>query len=117
MGNSLGHFEFMTDDPAKTQAFYGKVFDWEFDSSEMPGYTLIRTGSRPGGGLMKRPTECPQPAMNCYFEVESIDATLSRAEGAGASVVVPKTEIPDMGWYAMFTDPDGICVGLWQGKS
>jgi predicted enzyme related to lactoylglutathione lyase len=117
MGNPLGHFEFMTDDPEKTKAYYGKVFSWEFDDKTMPGYTLIRTGLKPGGGVIKRPESCPHPVLNCYFEVESIMATIDKAESAGGKVIVPKTEIPDTGWYAMIADPDGICVGLYEGKA
>ena len=50
MPNPLCHFEFMTGDLAKCQAFYGKVFDWQFDDKSIPGYSLINAGSEPSGG-------------------------------------------------------------------
>ena len=114
MANPLCHFEFMTADPQKCRAFYGKVFGWEFDDQSMSGYTMIKTGADPCGGLMQRPNECPQSALNVYFMVDDIDAALKAAEAAGGQIIVPKTPIPDVGHFAMMGDPEGIVVGLFQ---
>jgi predicted enzyme related to lactoylglutathione lyase len=27
------------------------------------------------------------------------------------------TEVPDMGWFSIITDPTGAMVGLWQTRS
>ena len=116
MANPLCHFEFMTDDEEKCKAFYGAVFDWSFDNSSMPGYTLIQTGSQPGGGVMKRPAEAPEPAFNAYFLVDDMDATLAKIAEAGGTIVVPKTPIPKVGYYAIFLDPEHICLGLFQSE-
>jgi hypothetical protein len=104
----------MTDDPQKCKAFYGKVFGWGFDDSSMPGYTMINTGEPPGGGLMKRPPQAPAVALNTYFMVEDIDATLTKVQEAGGKVLVPKTPIPNVGSFAFFADPEGICVGIFR---
>jgi predicted enzyme related to lactoylglutathione lyase len=114
MPNPLCHFEFMTDDPQKCKAFYKAVFDWEFDDSSMPGYTLIKTGSEPGGGLMKRPEQAPQACYTTYFMVDDIDATLKKVTAAGGTTIVPKTPIPNVGQFAMFADPEGITLGLFK---
>ncbi|MHC4065083.1 MAG: VOC family protein [Planctomycetota bacterium] len=114
MGNPLVHFEFMTDDEDKCRAFYGSVFDWEFDASSMPGYTLIKTGTDPSGGLMKRPAESPSTALNVYFEVDDVEAVLAKVTSAGGTVLVPKTPIPNVGAFGMFADPENNCVGVFQ---
>lgn len=114
MGAPLCHFELMSNDPARCKRFYGDLFGWEFDDTSMPEYTMINTGSEPGGGLMQRPEQAPCPALNVYFMVEDIDATLTKAGVAGAQVCVPKTPIPGTGWFAMILDPEGIPVGLFQ---
>lgn len=114
MGAPLCHFELMTDDPDKCKAFYGDVFGWEFDDNAMPGYTLIKTGTEPDGGLMKRPAEVPSVALNTYFLVDDIDATLEKVKNAGGTVCLPKTPIPDVGDYAFFLDPEGIPVGIFH---
>jgi predicted enzyme related to lactoylglutathione lyase len=35
---------------------------------------------------------------------------------AGAQVIVPRTEVPNIGWFAMFLDPDRIPIGIMQLK-
>ncbi len=116
MANPLCHFELMVSDPEKTKAFYGKVFDWEFDDTGMPGYTMLRTGSDPGGGIMKKPDEAPHFALSVYFLVDSIDETLKKVEGAGGKIGMGKTEIPGVGYWGLFFDSDGIPVGIFQNK-
>jgi len=114
MGAPLCHFEFMTDNPDKCKAFYTKVLGWEFADCGMPGYTMIKTGQAPEGGMMQRPPQAPHAAMNIYFMVEDIGATLGKVEKTGGRVIVPKTPIPNVGSFAMFADPEGIVVGIFQ---
>ena len=114
MGAPLCHFEFMSDSPAECKAFYAGVFNWQFDDESMPDYTLIRTKKEPGGGVLKRPADAPGPALNVYFMVDDIDATLQKVQRGGGRVVVPKTPIPNVGAFAMFADPEGIVVGIFQ---
>ncbi|MCH7597394.1 MAG: VOC family protein [Planctomycetes bacterium] len=114
MGNSLCHFELMTSDVEKCKAFYGSVFDWQFDGDTMPGYTLVQTGQDPPGGLFPKPETVPSACMNIYFTVDDIETTLKSATDNGGEVLVPKTAIPGVGHFAMFTDPEGIAVGIMQ---
>ncbi len=114
MGNPFCHFELMVSDVEKTKAFYGKVFNWTFNDTHMEGYTLIDTGTPPGGGLMKKPDEDPTFSMKSYFQVESVEETVKKVEEAGGTIVVPRTEIPNIGFFAMFLDPDQICIGAFE---
>ncbi len=114
MGNPLCHFELMTNDPEKCKAFYKRVFDWELDDESMPGYTLVRTGSEPTGGLFAKPPEAPCACMNVYYQVDDLDDALARAIEGGATVLVGKTPIRNVGYFAMFADPEGIAIGLMQ---
>jgi len=114
VSNPLCHFEVMTENPEKCKAFYGSVFDWQFDDESMPGYTLVNTGNEPTGAVFPKPEQAPHACFNVYFQVDDIDATLSKATKQGAKVLVPKTAIPNVGHFAMFTDPEGIPVGIMQ---
>ena len=117
MANELCHFEFMVSDTEKAKEFYTKVFDWKISASDMsPDYLMISTGKEPDGGLMKKPDQAPGYAISVYFAVDSIDETVKKAEGAGGKAAMPKTEIPDIGWWAMFFDPDGIPVMIFEPK-
>ena len=117
MPNPLCHFELMTTDPAKCKAFYGAIFDWKFDDESMPGYTLVRPGVEPNGAIFKKPDDAPGPCLNVYFLVDDIDATLAKVKEKGGTVIVPTTEIPSVGWFAMITDLDGITIGLFKAMT
>jgi len=114
MSNPLCHFDFLTGDPAKFQAFYGSVFGWEFDDESMPGYSLINAGTEPTGGMAKMPEGSPGACINVYFQVNDIETTLKKAEEQGAKVLVPKTQIPNVGHIALFADPEGIPIGILE---
>jgi len=118
------HFEIPADDVARAKGFYGSIFGWQLD--EVPGldYTIVRTvdvderqmpteAGAINGGLMSRTPNVPSSPV-LTIDVESIDATLREIEAAGGSVVRPRTEIPGMGAFAYFTDPEGNTLGLWE---
>lgn len=117
MGNPLCYFELMVSDVEKAKDFYTAVFDWTITKSGTfgdTGYHMIDTGTEPQGGLMKKPDQAPHFALGTYILVDSIEETIEKATGAGAKPGVPKTEIPTMGWWAMFFDPDGIPIMLYE---
>lgn len=116
MGNPISHWELAVGDLARGKEFYSRIFDWEFDETTFPGYSMIKTGADPGGGMMAKPDMAPACALNTYFQVEDVEATLAKATGAGATVIAPKTAIPGVGYWAMFADPDGIPIGILQGE-
>ncbi len=114
MPNALCHFELMTADTDKCRSFYGELFRWQFDQASMPGYTLIHPGTEPSGGMFNKPAQAPGPCMNIYFNVDDIDATLTKATTLGGKILVPKTGVPNVGHFAMITDPEGITFGVMQ---
>jgi predicted enzyme related to lactoylglutathione lyase len=116
MGNPLVHWEIMVSDAAKAKAFYSEVFDWEITESPMPGYFMVQPGTPPAGGMMVAPEWSPEHTFHVYFGVDDIGATLARVTASGGTTVVPKTEIPGMGWWAMFADPDGVTLGIFQQR-
>ena len=112
MGTPLVHSEMIVPDTEKARDFYGKVFDWVFDDTTFPGYTLIHTGRDTHGGLMTKHLEPTVPGLNSYFEVDDVKRTLHDVVEFGGRVVVPRTAIADVGEFAMFQDPEGIAVGI-----
>ena len=114
MINSLCHFELVTSNKDKCKDFYGDVFGWEFDEKRMPGYTLIQTGQEPGGGILPAEGREVPAGLNAYFGVDDIDACLRKVAAHGGEVLVPKTPIPNVGHFAIFSDPEGITIGIMQ---
>jgi uncharacterized protein len=120
---------FMADHPivhidipaANTRAagkFYSDVFNWKIETSEEYNYTMFQSEGGPGGGFVS-PSEDASPfaykkdSLLIYLATDNIDATLAAVEAHGGKTVLPKTEIPQVGWWAVFTDPTGNHLGLF----
>jgi uncharacterized protein len=122
--DKVTHFEIPADDPARAREFYGSVFEWDLQPMQEMDYTIVRTAAidestqlptEPGainGGLMQRSADTPTPVIT--VSVASIDDSIKKIEAGGGSVVKPRTEIPGMGAYAYFKDPEGNVMGLWE---
>ena len=46
--------------------------------------------------------------------VREINDDLPKISAAGGNVLMPKTEIPQTGWFAIFSDPTGMVNALYQ---
>ncbi|HEV2971898.1 MAG TPA: VOC family protein [Pirellulales bacterium] len=112
------HFEFHCTDLARDREFYSKVFGWKFTKYEggKEEYWLATTGE-PGetginGGMMKSPDG--QPRTINSISVASVDASATKILAAGGKQIMPKMTIPGVGFVAYFTDPGGLCFGIFQ---
>lgn len=77
--------------------------------------------SEPGidGRLIPRDGGAPDPGqpMNGFVVtagVASCDETIQKALDAGASIVFPKAPVPQVGWLAYLTDPEGDRFGVLE---
>ena len=119
MPNPFVHVELNTTDLAKAKSFYGKLFDWRLEDHEMGGgmtYTLIGVGDGTGGGMMTHPVPGMPSAWLAYVGVDDIKASTEKARSLGAQVIREVTEVPDMGWFSIISDPTGAVVAMWQSK-
>jgi predicted enzyme related to lactoylglutathione lyase len=71
---------------------------------------LLRNGVN--GGIMKRQNPEHKPVN--YIAVESIDEYIKKIEELGGRVVVPKMEVPILGWWALALDPEGNQFAILQ---
>ncbi|NTW39701.1 MAG: VOC family protein [Cellulomonadaceae bacterium] len=102
--------------PDRTVAhtFYSAVLGWEFlpDSGPETGYYAM---AHRGGKLIAGVGQGDQPPVwTTYLATDDVDATVARAQGAGATIVVPPDSIGDSGRLAVIIDPLGATVGFWQ---
>ncbi|HEX9743812.1 MAG TPA: VOC family protein [bacterium] len=115
MPNPLTHFEFMTNDPDRISGFYSNLFGWEMHHIPEMGYTIIKTGHVPGGGL-GTPREGQDTGVTLYLDVADIDSMLRKASGLGWNIEMPKYQIDEnVGSMALISDFDGNILGLFQG--
>jgi len=114
----LGRFvwhELLTTDTAAAAAFYPKVLPWRTAPSSMPGYTIWMAGQTQIGGLMALPAEAgaTPPHWLVYVGTPNVDATCSQAQGLGARLVKPPADIPNVGRFAVLSDPQGATFALF----
>jgi len=116
MPNFFCHIEISTTDLKKSEKFYEKLFNWKIKSADFPDYSSFETGKEPGGGLMKVDKINPGEGVMVYVLVDDVDATLSEAKNLGGKIIKEKTEIPNIGWFGLFSDLDGNVIGVFKGK-
>lgn len=111
----ITHVDIPVSDLAQASSFYGEVFGWQISTS--PGFEDYPMWQAPnkisGGGLAPRSEGFTQPRST--VEVDSIEETLAKVEQIGGSVLMGKTPISDTSWWAIFADPDGNQIGLYEG--
>ncbi|MBI4848857.1 MAG: VOC family protein [Nitrospirae bacterium] len=117
MANPFVHIELETQDIEKSKKFYSAMFDWKLD--EIPGmdYTIINVGEGTGGGMMKKPVPDMPDNWLPYILVDDVAASTKKAQALGAKICKDVTEVPNMGWFSVITDPTGATLGLWQTKA
>ena len=116
MSRRVIHFEIPAADPERASKFYQKVFGWKFEKWAGPmEYWMVITGAdgTPGinGGLMRNTNV---KATTNTVGVESVDAAVKAATGAGGKLVMPKTPIPGVGYFAYCEDTEGNLFGVMQ---
>lgn len=108
--------ELMTTDIAGAKKFYGELLGWKMRDEPMPGgfYTMLKTGDRDVGGMMAIPAEAKgMPATwGCYVTVDNVDHSVKQAEKLGGKILVPPRDIPNVGRFAVISDPQGAVLNL-----
>lgn len=113
MANPVVHFEIGCRNSEETKEFYSNLFDWSIEQHGPAG--MISTGGEVGiGGHITELGHEPHNYTLVYVLVDDLAAYIKKAEGLGGSMVVPPTEVPGMGSFAWFKDPEGTTVGLWK---
>jgi predicted enzyme related to lactoylglutathione lyase len=108
------HIEFAAPDPTTSADFYAEIIGREIASIPAMEYISFDQGEGPGGGFYRIDDEMIQHGdVFVYIQMADIEATLAMVAARDGETLVPKTEIPHFGWYALFRDPAGNEVGLY----
>jgi len=109
-------FEIPADNPDRAKEFYSKLFGWKINLFPgMKDYWHIDTGGSddtPDGGLMARKHPA-QPITN-YVNVPSVTQFMGKAEKLGGKICVPKTAVPQMGYFAICQDTENNTFAIWE---
>ncbi|NIO37327.1 VOC family protein [Candidatus Bathyarchaeota archaeon] len=117
MGHTICHLEIPITNLQRSGEFYKELFGWEIDYDWGPNYAVFNTGEGvlTGGGLDRKDQITPGQIV-IYVQVEDIHAMLKKVEKLGGNRVKEKTEIPNVGWFGLFTDLDENAIGLFTPK-
>jgi len=114
--NTMCWNELMTGDTAAAAEFYQALLGWTANESDMAGrpYTVFFNNGKTAGGMMSiEPEMGPIPAhWLMYFAVANCDLTTEAATGTGGKVLVPPTDLPNVGRFAILQDPGGVVFGI-----
>jgi predicted enzyme related to lactoylglutathione lyase len=115
--HGFGHVGIPTTNFKKAKTFFGRVFGWTFTDMPEISYVLFRAGTQPNGGFYLVKNMPKKGQVNVYIEVGDIAATLKEIRKARGKVLVKKTPIAGMGWFATFSTFDGCYLSLWQAPA
>lgn len=107
-----------TSDAQAAKAFYGDLFDWEFEDTpagEGQIYTMARKGGRSVAALSEMADQPPH--WSNYVTVESADDTVTKAQELGGTVIAPAFDVLDVGRMAIVQDPTGGILCVWEPRS
>jgi predicted enzyme related to lactoylglutathione lyase len=111
----MGFTELSSTDSAATRSFLEKAFRWKFAEVQMPNGQYLSYKSPDGNTLGIRPVqqfEAPN-SMN-YVRVEDLKLAETKVLDAGGKIILPRTDIPEMGSFFWFKIPSGPLMACWQ---
>ncbi|HXJ49096.1 MAG TPA: VOC family protein [Candidatus Acidoferrum sp.] len=108
-----------TTDAAKARDYYAKLFGWKVDVAPDPkagGYALAKLDGKDVAGI--GPTQSPDApsAWMVYIGTHDADKVAKAVEAAGGTVVAPPFDVLESGRMAVFQDPSGAFISVWQPK-
>lgn len=124
--NPVVHFEMPYVDRTRMAAFYEKAFGWQTQAlgEEMGNYVLATTTEtgetgpkKPGainGGFFPKKPDWPAQHPSVVIAVDDIGEAIQRVRGAGGTVLGEPMDIPGVGSYVSFLDPEGNRASMLQ---
>jgi len=120
------HFEMPFEDRERMAKFYRSAFGWQTEmlGEEMGSYVLattVETGEkgpkRPGainGGFYPKRPDWPAQYPSIVIAVDDIRKAIAKVAEARGIVLGEPMEIPGVGSYVSFMDPEGNRVSMLQ---
>ena len=117
---SLVWTELYTNDPETAKRFYSGLFSYSTEamsggSAQNPiPYTVFMKGDSRASGMLKTPKEMGNVPSHwlTYFAVENCDTTVAKTQQLGGKVLMPPTDIPNIGRFSILQDPQGAAFAV-----
>ncbi|MGO9699169.1 MAG: VOC family protein [Xanthobacteraceae bacterium] len=109
--------ELMTRNVEQAKKFYAETMGWSYDAMPMPGgstYTIAMADGKPAAGIFDingpEYKDVPESWMP-YIAVDNVDERVKKATKAGAKVMKPAFDVPNVGRIAILLEPGGAGIG------
>jgi len=113
--------DLMTTDVERARSFYAALLGWRYevmDLGDMGPYPMIYAGERGLGGVVAMPADAGAPShWIAYVTADDVDDAARRGDAAGGATCVPPTAIPNVGRFAVLTDPAGAVISPFVSAS
>ncbi len=119
--NAINWFEIAVEDLERAKSFYEKVLKktltiTELGEDKMALFPYDPKASNASGALVQGKNYTPgMSGTKIYFDCEDVNDPLSRVEGNGGAILLPKTKIGEFGSIALIKDTEGNLIGLHSG--
>ncbi len=114
---NIVHVEIPAANVDSTAKFYQALFDWKITPIPEMNYTMWEAGDGTGGGFPGVSEDTPAGRVLVYIDSDDIEADLKKVVELGGKVLHAKTEIPQMGWFAIFQDPNGNVLAVYTSMN
>lgn len=118
---SIAWHELMTPDPEAAMAFHGPIFGWSYatlDLGDLGEYWIAERGGIGTGGVARMAPEHVAAGARAhwllYVAVADVDRSAAHAADLGGTVLVPPSDIPGIGRFAVLRDPAGGQIAIYR---
>jgi len=110
-------FELVTPNVEDGKAFWSEVAGFGLKAMDMGTfeYAMLTRGEQPVAGVVQPQMAEVPPHWLSYWEVDDVDARAAAVKRLGGAVIVPPTDIPGVGRFAIASDPQGAVFALFRG--
>lgn len=125
--NSVVHFEMPAKDKKRVSDFYSNAFGWKMIQTgpEMGNYVVAQTAETDDNNMVKTPGTInggffdykDEPGYNAphvIISVDDLDEAIKAVKDSGGEVLGEPMDIPTIGKYISFKDPEGNHVGMLE---
>ena len=114
---ALTWHELLTTDSEAGISFYTGLLGMDRGETMSPmEYVLLKAGGTEVLGVLQITPDMGDfpPHWMVYFAVSDVDASVALTQSLGGSVIVPATDIPEIGRFAALIDPQGAAFSIFK---
>jgi len=108
--------ELTTDNVDGERTFYTSLMGWTTKDTPIPSqatpYVTVTANGQDFGGMVRLPGVGGPPQWTPYFLTDNVQQLSRTAESLGGQLLMPPTEIPSVGRFAVIKEPSGAYFGL-----